>query len=266
MTANIQIFSNPQFGNVRTIELNSKIWFGATDVATSLGYSNPRDAIVRHCKSHGVVNHDVTDSLGRTQQMKFINEGNVIRLVASSKLPQAEEFESWIFDELVPTVMKSGGYIATKESDTPEEIMSKALLIAQDTLKRREERIASLEEQNKLQSDELKKAAPKIEYVDTVLQSVNTYTITQIAKELGFTSGESLNKKLRELGIQFYQSGQWMLTHTFSNKGYTATRTQTYTRSDGSVGTRIYTVWTERGRAFIHRTLGNKDIRPTTEP
>lgn len=265
MTANIQIFSNPQFGNIRTIELNSKIWFGATDVAKVLGYVNPKDAIIRHCKSAGVVIRDLGVKTGikadgtpsiQNMKIKFINEGNVYRLISRSQLPSAEEFESWIFDELVPTVMKSGGYIATKESDTPEEIMSRALLIAQDTLKRREEKIAILEEQNKLQSDELKKAAPKVEYVDTVLQSVNTYTITQIAKELGFTSGESLNKKLKELGIQFYQSGQWMLTHTFSNKGYTATRTQTFTRSDGSVGTRIYTVWTEKGRAFLHKTFG----------
>lgn len=165
----IQIFNSPEFGQIRTLEIESRVWFGATDVASALGYSNPRDAIVRHCKTHGVVIHDVIDSLGRNQQMKFINEGNVYRLIASSQLPQAEKFERWVFDELVPTVMNTGGYIATRSDDTPEEIMARAIMVAQETIKKKEQRISMLEQQTELQSEQLKLSAPKVQYFDTVL-------------------------------------------------------------------------------------------------
>lgn len=251
MNANVQFFSNPQFGNIRTLEINNKMWFGATDVATALGYSNPQEAIRNHCKSAGV-REMRTPTKGGMQNVKFVNEGNVYRLVAKSELPKAEEFESWIFDEVIPSVIHTGGYIATKQDDTPEEIMARALSIAQDTLKRREERIALLENQSELQSEQLKLAAPKIQYVDNVLRSVNTYTVTQLAKELGFTSGEALNKKLKEMRVQYKQSGQWLLYTDYSGKGYTKTKTESFTRNDGSIGTNTYTVWTEVGRAFLH--------------
>lgn len=119
---------------------------------------------------------------------------------------------------------------------------------------------SGLTKENELQSQQLQISAPKVKYVDTVLQSVNTYTATQLGKEMGLTSAESLNKKLKELGIHFKQSGQWMLTAKHCGKGYTKTRTQTFTRSDGSTGTNTITVWTEAGRLFIHELLNNQKI------
>lgn len=258
MNANVQFFSNPQFGNIRTLELNNKMWFGATDVATSLGYSNPRDAIVRHCKSNGVVIHDVIDSMGRNQQMKFINEGNVYRLVASSQLPTADEFESWIFDEVIPSVIHTGGYIATKEDDTVDEIMARALIVANATLAKREERIKNLQEENARQGEtinlltnEVKQSAPKIKCFNEYISSEGTYTTTQIAKEYGW-GAETLNKKLKEMGIQYKQNGQWLLTAKYDGKGYTKSIPRTYTRLDGTTGTQMQTVWTSKGREFIH--------------
>lgn len=109
-TNEVHVYEHPLFGKVRMFVENGKTKFCGTDIATSLGYSNPRDAIVRHCKSHGVVNHDVIDSMGRTQQMKFISEGNIYRLTAKSQMPKADEFESWIFDDIVPSVMQTGSY------------------------------------------------------------------------------------------------------------------------------------------------------------
>lgn len=102
-----------------------------------------------------------------------------------------------------------------------------------------------------IQEEQLKEQAPKVSYYDTTLQSVNTLTTTQIAKELGLDAPK-LNQKLKSAGVLFRQSGMWMLRQPYSTKGLTATRTQTYTRSDGSTGTSMYTVWTERGRRFIH--------------
>lgn len=101
---------------------------------------------------------------------------------------------------------------------------------------------------------QLERQAEKVEYVDTVLQSASTYTTTQIAKELGL-SARKLNKALRQMGIQYWQSGQWLLYAKYQSKGYMKTHTYTYQLSDGGVGTKIISVWTELGRKFIHSKI-----------
>lgn len=252
----LKLFQSPIFGKVRTVVINGQVMFAATDVAKCLGYANPQKAVRDHCKSAGVNEMD-TPTNGGIQKVKFITKGNIIRLVASSELPQAEEVESWIFDEVIPTVLETGGYIATKQDDTPEEIMARALTIAQATLAKREERLKQLEAETEqqqatieLQDKEIKEAAPKVNYYNNHLQSVNTLTSTQIAKQIGMDT-EKLHKKLKEANVIYRQSGQWLLHSPYSAWGLHSTRTQTYTRSDGSIGTNIYTVWTEKGRRFI---------------
>lgn len=101
-----------------------------------------------------------------------------------------------------------------------------------------------------LQDKEIKEAAPKVNYYNNHLQSVNTLTGTQIAKQTGMDA-EKLHKKLKDTNVIYRQSGQWLLHSPYSTWGLHSTRTQTYTRSDGSIGTNVYTVWTERGRRFI---------------
>lgn len=101
-----------------------------------------------------------------------------------------------------------------------------------------------------LQQQELTQSAPKVTYYDNHLQSVNTQTSTQAAKQIGMDA-EKLHKKLKEIGIIYRQSGQWILHAPYSTWGMHSTRTQTYTRSDGSIGTSVYTVWTQRGVRFI---------------
>lgn len=128
----LKLFQSPIFGQVRTVLINGQVMFAATDVAKCLGYANPQKAVRDHCKSAGVNEMD-TPTNGGIQKVKFITKGNVVRLVASSELPQAEKVESWIFDEVIPTVLETGGYISTKADDTPEEIMARALTIAQAT-------------------------------------------------------------------------------------------------------------------------------------
>lgn len=252
----LKLFQSPIFGQVRTVVMNGQVMFAATDVAKCLGYANPQKAIRNHCKSIGVNEMD-TPTKGGIQKVRFITKGNVVRLVASSELPQAEEVESWIFDEVIPTVLETGGYISTTPNDTPEEIMARALTIAQATLAKREERLKQLEAETEqqqatieLQNKEIKEAAPKVNYYNNHLQSVNTLTSTQIAKQIGMDA-EKLHKKLKEANVIYRQSGQWLLHSPYSTWGLHSTRTQTYTRSDGSIGTNVYTVWTERGRRFI---------------
>lgn len=254
----VSIFEHPEFGRIRTLEIDGKIWFCASDVAAALGYSNPRDAVVRHCKPMGVVVYD-TPTRSAVQKIKYISEGNVYRLIAGSKLPSAEKFESWIFDELVPETLKNGGYLLKKNGETDNELLARAILLAQNRIKERDSRISALEKENNYAILKLKLQAPKVQYYDKVLQSQSTYTTTQIAKELGMTAG-MLNKRLRWAGIQFRQSGQWLLKAPYQNQGYTATRTHVWESRTGETGTAMLTVWTEKGRLFIHYSLYDKTV------
>lgn len=182
--SNIQIFDNPNFGTVRTLDDNGVILFCATDVAKALGYSNPYDAISRHCK--GVVKHEgvsqTTNQHGtttnQTVEMSFIPESDLYRLVFSSKLPTAEKFTDWVTSEVLPSIRKNGGYIAGQEQLTPEELMAKALLVANKTLADREARISELTVQNNIM-------APKAEYFDELVDRNMLTSFRDTAKELG---------------------------------------------------------------------------------
>lgn len=113
----LQIFNSEEFGDIRTAEIDGKPYFVGTDVAKALGYNNPRDAVSRHCK--GVVKRDTPTSSG-IQSMSYINEGDLYRLIMKSKLPSAEKFESWVMDEVLPTIRKTGSY--QKSLTTVEQI------------------------------------------------------------------------------------------------------------------------------------------------
>lgn len=136
---NIQIFNNEKFGRVRIIMSDeNKPMFLANDVAKSLGYANPRKAIGDHCK--GVTKRDTPTTSG-VQVVSYIPESDVYRLVMRSKLPQAEQFQDWVCDEVLPSIRKTGGYMSAKETDTPEMIMARAVLVANDTIARQKQQL-----------------------------------------------------------------------------------------------------------------------------
>lgn len=193
---------------------------------------------------------------GRNYEMWFLTEDGLYEVLFQSRKPIAKEFKKGV-KEILKTIRKTGGYIATKQDDTPEEIMARALTIAQATLAKREERLKQLEAQTeqqqatiKLQDKEIKEAAPKVSYYDNHLLSVNAMTTTQISKEIGM-SAEKQNNKLKELGIQFKQSGQWLLKSPYDKWGMHETRTNIFTSERGNTHTNTYTVWTQKGRRFI---------------
>ena len=121
----IQVFSNDQFGQVRTVEQNGKVFFCGKDVAEALGYSNTKDAVSRHCKQKGVVKRDLLTNGGR-QRVVFLDEGNLYRLITHSKLPSAEQFESWVFDEVLPTLRKTGAYSVKRADDNTRAMLAEA--------------------------------------------------------------------------------------------------------------------------------------------
>lgn len=140
MTNAIQVFENSSFGNLEVLTIAGKQWFPAINVAEILGYTNPRKAVRDHTKERGVTIRSVIDSLGRYQDKKFIDEGNLYRLITKSKLPQSEQFEEWVFDEVLPTLRKTGSY-QTKPLTTSQQIQ----LIAQGNTEL-DERVTAIEE------------------------------------------------------------------------------------------------------------------------
>ena len=141
MNNELRVFENAEFGSVRTVEIEGKPYFVANDVTKALGYSNSRDAVARHCK--GVVKRDTPTTSG-IQSMSYIPEGDLYRLITHSKLPSAERFESWVFDEVLPSIRKNGGYISGQETMSGDELMAKALLVAQNKIAERDKRIEEM--------------------------------------------------------------------------------------------------------------------------
>ena len=249
MMNNIQVFHHELFGDIRTMtNEKGETFFVGKDVAEALGYANPRKALHDHVNDEdkGVTKRD---TLGGTQQMTIINESGLYALVLSSKLPQARVFKHWVTSEVLPQIRKTGGYIPTKDADgrplTDLEIVCLAFKIQQRTI----------EEQHKL-IDEL---APKAEYADEVLDSVSCYTTTQIAKEMGMTVHD-LTQLLLSRRVMYRQSGQYMLYADYARKGYARSRTHYHVDSEGNSSTRIYLVWTERGRKMLHRMAKTEEI------
>lgn len=158
------------------------------------------------------------------------------------------DFRLWCNDR-IKELMKTG--VTTVSND--DEAIAYAMGVLQKRLEQARQEKAMLEQQNNYLANEMKQAVPKLQYYDNTLQSAHTYTSTQMSKELNMRTAEQLHKVLKEKGIMFYQSGQWMLTARYCEKGYTKPRTTVYTRSDGSQGTNTITVWTEAGRAFLHK-------------
>ena len=121
----LKIFQDREFGELGVMMIDGKEYFPAAQCARLLGYSNPRKAIIDHCEDEGVTKRDVLTNSG-TQEMKFINEGNLYRLIVRSKLPAAKKFERWVFDEVLPEIRRTGGY----GSVNIEEVITKAVTTA----------------------------------------------------------------------------------------------------------------------------------------
>lgn len=253
----IKIFENAQFGQIRTaMSDNNEPMFCLADVCNALGLNQPSRVKTR-LSENGVTTIKVIDAMNREQQASFINEPNLYKCIFQSRKAEAEIFQDWVTSEVLPTIRKTGGYLATKADDTPEEIMARALAIAQDTLSKREQRIAQLQATNEdqalrieQQEEQLKASAPKVKFYEEHLQSNDTLTTTQVAKEIGLDANK-LNQRLKAIGIIYKQSGQWLLKQPFCQWGLHATRTQTFTRSDGTTGTNYYSVWKQKGKMFI---------------
>lgn len=242
----LQVFQNSQFGDLEILTIESKEWFPAIQVAEILGYTNSYDAITRHTKKRGVVKHEVIDKLGRKQNKKFIDEGNLYRLITRSKLPQADEFEEWVFEDVLPSIRKHGIYAT---DNVIEQTLRDPDYIINVLTEYKKEK-----DNNLILRQQIGELKPKADYVDEILKSPGTMTITQIAADYGL-SAQKLNKLLHQARLQRRVGKQWVLYTEHMNKGYTKSHTIEIVRSDGRPDTQPQTRWTQKGRLKIHEIM-----------
>lgn len=164
----LQVFNNEEFGEIRTVTKNNKTYFAGSDVASALGYAIPHKAVQTHCK--GVLKWNIPTKSGN-QDVLFIPEGDVYRLIMRSKLPAAEKFESWVMDEVIPSIRKNGGYIANQENMTPEQIVANALIVAQNIISQKDKQIEEMR--------------PKADFFDAVADSKTAISMNEVSKVLG---------------------------------------------------------------------------------
>lgn len=231
--------------------------FRANDVQSWLGLKNV---------SRAVANVDEEErlnlKLSRGGSMWFLTEEGVYELLMQSRKPIAKQFKKGV-KAILHEIRTKGGYIASSVNDTPEAIMARALKIADETLKRNEQRVRELEAQTEqqaqtigIQQKELTVAAPKVKYYDDTLASTDCLTTTQVADDLGI-SARALNQQLSNAGIQYFQSGSWHLKGKYREWQLASTRTYNYIKGDGSTGTKVNLVWNQRGKRFILALYNN---------
>lgn len=250
----IQIFNNPDFGEVRTLEENSTVLFCGSDVAKALGYSNPRDALSRHCK--GVVKRDTPTESG-IQEMSFIPEPDLYRLVFSSKLPTAEKFTDWVTSEVLPTIRRHGMYATP---DTVEKMLADpdTTIKLLETIK--QERAARQALEAQAEADK-----PKVLFADAVSASHTSILVGDLAKLLrqnGVDIGQNrLFRFLRDNGYLCSHGERYNLpTQRSMDRGWFQVKETTINQPDGSIRvTRTVKVTGKGQQYFINLFLSNKE-------
>lgn len=250
----LQVFNNNEFGQLRTINIDGKDYFVGKDIALALGYSNPRDAISRHCK--GVVKHDSFKESG--QLIALITEGDMYRLITHSKLPTAEKFEKWVFDEVIPSIRKHGMYATETTIDNILNDPDFGIRLLTE-LKEEKAKRKAVEEENKNNK-------PKVIFADAVATSQTSILVGELAKILkqnDIEIGEKrLFKWLRDNGYLIKRNGSDynMPTQKSVDLGVIEIKERAINNPDGSVRVTKTPKVTGKGQQyFINKFLNNKE-------
>lgn len=249
----LNIFENAEFGQIRMVMIDEKPYACASDVAKALGYARPNDAIKQHCRA--TVKHRTPIS-GKMQDINFIPEGDIYRLIVKSKLPSAERFESWVFDEVLPSIRKNGGYIVGQETLSDDELMARALLVAQNKIAERDKIIE--EKQAKIEQ-----MRPKEIFADAVSTSHTLILIGDLAKLIcqnGFQIGQKrLFEWMRNNGyLMKGGSSRNMPMQRYVEQGLFEVKESNVQNPDGSVRITRTTKVTGKGQVyFVNKFLAN---------
>lgn len=253
---NLMIFENAEFGQIRTVEIKNEPWFVGKDVAVILGYSNPRDALVKHVddEDKGVAK---CDTLGGTQDLRVINESGLYSLILSSKMPNARKFKHWVTSEVLPSIRRHGAYMT---EDTIEKALTSPDFLIQLATNLKEER-----EKRKLLEAENKANAPKVLFADTVTASERSILVRDLAKLLkqkGIEIGEKrLYAWLRENGYIIKCDKENKPTQKAMNLGLFELEERVINNPDGEIIVKFTTKVTGKGQQyFINKFVAKNEV------
>ena len=259
----VETYTSKEFGKIRTVTKDNEPMFCLVDVCKALELEQV-SRVKSRLKEDGVTNSKVIDRLGREQEATFINESNLYKVIFQSRKPSAERFTDWVTDEVIPSIRKNGGYIANQEKMTPEQIVANALIVAQNIISQKDRQIEELETSVQQMDLVITEMTPKVDYADRILSSTDCMTVSQIAQDYGM-SAKRFNKILHAAGIQRKVGNQWILYAEYQGKGYVRNKTCEYAKGNGEMGTKLLTVWTQKGRMLIYEELKRIGVFPQME-
>lgn len=270
MDNKVEKYVHDEFGELSVMQIGEKFWFPASECARILGYASPKDTIRRQCK--GAIKRRLLTN-GGPQEVSYIPEGDLYRLIIRSKLPFAQRFEEWVFDSVLPSIRKHGAYVMPDLLEELQRNTEKNAELLKSLANEQRERIAveeryrNLEFENKqlataskLLEETLEEAKPKISYYDTILQNPAAVPVTLIAKDYGMPAIR-FNRLLHGFHIQFPVGGTWELYQKYADQGYTHGKVY-YTKSGEA---KVHTCWTQKGRLFLYEFLKERRIFPKVE-
>lgn len=243
----LKIFENKEFGEIRTVNIDGEPWFVGKDVAEILGYSDTSDAMKKHVDDDDKLTRHFADS-GQKRAMYIINESGLYSLILSSKLPNAKRFKRWVTSEVLPSIRKNGGYIAGQETMSDDELMARALQVAQNKILERDKQIETM--------------TPKAIFADAVAASHTSILIGDLAKLIsqnGVSIGQKrLFKWLRDNGYLIKREGsdRNMPTQRSMEMKLFEVKESTISNPDGSVRiTRTPKVTGKGQQYFVNKFL-----------
>lgn len=259
MENQLQIFSNPEFGEVRTkVDEKGEPWFCAKDVCDALKHTNSRRAIAQ-LVDEGDVTKRYTPTSSGDQLMTYINESGLYSLILFSKLESAKRFKHWVTSDVLPTIRKRGAFFT---NDALERAVREPdfLIKLASAIKHERQQKEMYAQKCTEQGETIKQLEKQSAYVDYVLQSPGLLNINQIAQDYGI-SAQCLNSLLRQHLIQYKSNNQWILYAKYKDKGYV--HSTTHILDNGIVV--MHTQWTQKGRLFLYEQLKSWGFYPIME-
>lgn len=258
----LQIFNSEEFGEIRTVTKDNEPLFCLGDVCRALDLT--AKGVRQRLSDEVISTYPIEDGLGRMQNALFVNEDGLYDVVLESRKDGARKFRKWVTSEVLPSIRKNGGYIANQEQMTPEQIVANALIVAQNIISQKDKQIEELETSVQQMDAVITEMTPKADYADRILSSTDCMTVSQIAQDYG-VSAKRFNKILHSAGIQRKVGDQWILYAEYQGKGYVRNKTCEYTKGNGGTGTKLLTVWTQKGRMLIYEKLKQIGVFPEME-
>lgn len=242
----VKVFENEQFGKMRTLEVGQDVWFATSDVCAALGIKNPSQALSRLDDDEKMTTLILNEGAASGKsQLSFVNEPGLYSLVLGSRKKEAIEFKRWVTHDVIPSIRKTGGYIMGQEEMSDIELLSRAMLVAQNQIAQRDSRIAEME--------------PVVDFAQRCLLAEGAVTTTSIAKNYGL-SATKLNQLLKGLGVQYKVGNQWVLYSQYQDCGYTETRRTPIQKKNGETVLVSETLWTPKGIEFIDQMLQTVNV------